>query len=255
MKPQLDYLELHAAHHCNLNCKGCGHYSNIAEPEFPTLSEFERDSARLKELIIHIRKIRLLGGEPLLNPELPQMIQIMHDAFPQSDIRIATNGLLIPNADEQLFKAMRDYEVRFDISLYPPTKKLMKIIQEVCAEQSVQYTFSPEITEFYNFGDTSVPQEPEQIYNSCWAKHCHMMLDGKIAVCPKPLIRYKFSGLGWEHFFEEDVIDLYDETLTPDVLLRRLNQPCRLCQYCDPHTEPFEWEGNYKTGPFRRDNA
>ena len=86
MRSQLEYLEVHAAHHCNLNCKGCGHYSNIIAPELPSLSEFERDTFRLSKRINHIQKIRLLGGEPLLNPELPQMVQIMNDAFPNSDI-------------------------------------------------------------------------------------------------------------------------------------------------------------------------
>lgn len=246
MRSQLEYLEVHAAHHCNLNCKGCGHYSNIIAPGFPSLSEFERDTFRLSKLINHIQKIRLLGGEPLLNPELPQMVQIMNAAFPNSDIRIVTNGLLIPNADESFFKTIREYSVGLDISLYPPTKTIMTEIRDTCEKQFVHYTFSSEITEFYKFGDTISPQDAKKVYTNCWAKNCHMMLEGKIAVCPKPLLRYKYSQFDWEHFFEEDIIDLYDSKLTTEKLLHLLHQPCHLCQYCAPHSEPFKWKCDYR---------
>lgn len=36
-KPQLSYIEYHVSNHCNLKCKGCGHYSNLADTEFGNL--------------------------------------------------------------------------------------------------------------------------------------------------------------------------------------------------------------------------
>lgn len=33
-KPSLDYVEFHLADHCNLNCRGCGHFSPIADETF-----------------------------------------------------------------------------------------------------------------------------------------------------------------------------------------------------------------------------
>ena len=42
-KPDLTYLEIHLLDHCNLNCKGYGHFAPIAGKHFADLSEYERD--------------------------------------------------------------------------------------------------------------------------------------------------------------------------------------------------------------------
>ena len=43
----LPVLEVHLTDHCNLNCKGCSHFSNISDEFFLDKNDFERD---LKEL-------------------------------------------------------------------------------------------------------------------------------------------------------------------------------------------------------------
>ena len=99
-KPVLNYVECHISYHCNLKCKGCSHFSNIAEPEFPNFEQFQNDMQRLGELFRNIEKIRLLGGEPLLNPELPKYIECCRKIFPLCDMRVVTNGLLIPTVSQ-----------------------------------------------------------------------------------------------------------------------------------------------------------
>jgi ABC-2 type transport system ATP-binding protein len=47
--PDLSF-EIHLTEHCNLNCKGCFHFSCIAEEEYLTKEEFERDISRISEL-------------------------------------------------------------------------------------------------------------------------------------------------------------------------------------------------------------
>jgi len=88
-KPVLDYFEYHVAWHCNLNCKGCGHNSNLyTRPRFGDLEHFRRDMNRLTELFSNISKIRLMGGEPLLNPQLGEFITSARRAFPGAQIRV-----------------------------------------------------------------------------------------------------------------------------------------------------------------------
>ena len=42
-KPVLYHFEVHITDHCNLNCKGCAHFSNLCKPTFADLDEFEAD--------------------------------------------------------------------------------------------------------------------------------------------------------------------------------------------------------------------
>ena len=58
------YLETHVADTCNLKCRGCMHFSNIAiHPNYPDLQKFEQDFKRLSELFRNIFIIRLMGGD------------------------------------------------------------------------------------------------------------------------------------------------------------------------------------------------
>ena len=73
----LDYLETHIINKCKLNCKGCSHFSNIVDDEDAPvdITVFEKDFARLSELFDHIFTIRLMGGEPFLNPDMGKYIE------------------------------------------------------------------------------------------------------------------------------------------------------------------------------------
>lgn len=66
----MDYFEIHLVEHCNLKCKACDNYSSIAEEEYLDIENFENDMKRMRELFSGIQLIRLLGGEPLLHPNL-----------------------------------------------------------------------------------------------------------------------------------------------------------------------------------------
>ena len=57
--------------HCNLNCKGCGHFSPLAPKSFLDIETFENDLRRLNGLLNgNIYCFELMGGEALLHPQL-----------------------------------------------------------------------------------------------------------------------------------------------------------------------------------------
>ena len=84
------------ATHCNLNCKGCAHFSPLSKEEFPDFAEAERDFARLGELFHgKCSSISLMGGEPLLNPQIEDYCRMVRKYFPVGDVQIVTNGILL----------------------------------------------------------------------------------------------------------------------------------------------------------------
>jgi GDP-L-fucose synthase len=72
-------FEFHLTEHCNLKCKRCSHFCNVAEKEFLDIAVFERDVARMRELCgdDDLFEIHLLGGEPLLHPQITDFVQIL----------------------------------------------------------------------------------------------------------------------------------------------------------------------------------
>ena len=162
---RLDYLEVHVAHHCNLKCKGCGHMSNKIPPQFPDFEQYRKDLARLKTFFWGVKRFRLMGGEPLLNPQLPEYIRETRRTFPDANIRVVSNGLLIPTVNDEIFYAMKEECVGFDISCYHPTAKIRGNIELRCVENEIPYDFSEEIDYFFERYLEEGPKDPYIAYN------------------------------------------------------------------------------------------
>lgn len=60
----LPQAEMHIADHCNLNCKGCTHFSPIFEKELPDFKTRMKDVAWLKSKFSNVLYFSILGGEP-----------------------------------------------------------------------------------------------------------------------------------------------------------------------------------------------
>jgi len=131
-KPVLAYLEMHLTTHCNLRCKGCSQFSPIADISFAKVSDHERDMKQLSILFSNIETIRLIGGEPLLHPEIEQFLNITRKYFVNSNICIATNGSLLQNMSESFWEACRINNIKINWTVYPPFfDKKNEILREV----------------------------------------------------------------------------------------------------------------------------
>ena len=114
------HFEFHLAEHCNLNCIGCTHFSPLAEPEFLEVEDFRNDIERLSYLTGgNARFINLLGGEPLLHPEINSFFKIAREYFPEAKISIVTNGILLPQMDNCFWTSCRENKIVIAVTEYP----------------------------------------------------------------------------------------------------------------------------------------
>lgn len=249
-KPDLDYFEYHVAWHCNLNCKGCGHNSNLyTKPRFGDLEHFRRDMNRLTELFSNISKIRLMGGEPLLNPQLGEFITSARKAFPGAQIRVVSNGLLIPKADAGLLELMEKTGAAFDISLYPPTVKVLKEIREICGKNRVSCYVSEPVKEFFMDGACEPEPDVGRNFELCESQGCHFLFDGELSVCPAPIVARENRALtGTENAISrDDIINLYDKAIDGFQIIKKFSGPIPYCRYCNKEGKIlFPWEGQYR---------
>lgn len=244
-KPRLPYLEFHLADHCNLKCKGCAHLSNISEARFSDFEQFTRDIYRLKDLFWGIERVRLMGGEPLLNEELPEYIRLVRSVFPDADMHVVSNGLLIHSGLTELFRAMRENHCSFNISLYPPVTKLKNRIRSICSLFGVRCLFTDPIRIFRTTFDPGGKNDIGNSYHHCDVTHCTFLRDGKLANCITPFLLPQYAELYGVKIDvpKEDIMDLYDEKLTGVDILEKLSAPMETCRYCDPeHTHAFYWD-------------
>lgn len=228
----LPYLEYHVADHCNLNCKYCTHYSPLVpQPVYTEYERFAADLRQLKRYIVDIGVIRILGGEPLLNPELGKFIELTRELYPASIITVVTNGMLIDRLDPSLVESMKKNMAFFHISFYPPLKDKVPEIQKFLYEQEIPYTITPMIAEF-NKTQTLAPQADEDFFYSCFQASCTCLHEGKVAPCYAPFTTKYFNAAFGQELPVDEGVDLYDEELTFPVLKAGLLIPMQRCSYC-----------------------
>lgn len=244
----LSYLEFHVADHCNLNCKYCTHYSPLVDGEvFTDFESWKKDIMQLKRYIEDIGVVRILGGEPLLNSQLPEFIEYTRRLYPQAIITVVTNGLILDKVSEDLLDVMRRTVSFFHISFYPPMKNKIDEIRKFLVEQKIAFTMTPLID---GFNKTQILEESpdEDFFYSCFQATCTCIHQGKLAPCYAPFTTKYFNEKFEKNLPVDEGIDLYDENNTSQDMKLKLLYPLKRCQYCiEGKVYPWEVIGKNST--------
>ena len=240
--PVMETLETNVVDYCNLNCKGCSHFSNISEQGAQIPYEiFERDIKFLSDKI-YIKQFNLLGGEVFLNTRIIDYIECLRQYMPKSYIVVITNGLLIPKLDKSILMGLEANHVEIQITEYFPTTKIKNQIEETLNQYHIRYQLRDSVVTFGKNIDLTGGNDPQKSQTSCRQHTCQFLRDGKIYKCP-------FSALG-NYFFDyyniplhfEEGIDIYCKDINWERLSNNLRKmPIELCRYCGLE-ERFTWE-------------
>lgn len=244
LKPIFPYLELHLADHCNMNCKGCGHFSPIAEKHFADIDEYKHDMQKLQTLFLSIHTIRLMGGEPLLNPQIEDFLFVSRSAFPRSDIQIATNGILLSEMSKSFWMTCKAYSVDFDITIYPPMKSKEAALIQLIKDNGLKVR-THSVTYFHAFYNKDGNTNSETAFKRCRAKYFTPMLrDGKIYICSVPATIDTFNKRYGLKVPSTGFVDIYKPGVTGWQVMEQLNKAATICKYCTigwKQTPEFQW--------------
>lgn len=237
----LVHLETHVVDHCNLNCKSCNNFAPFVEkPTYADVVFFERDIKRISSQFSQIGRFFLLGGEPLLAPELCcDMITTYRRYYPEGELRLLTNAILIPNMKESFWDIVIANKVIIHISLYPPVKQQFEKIKSILINHGIEYVVFKEVKTFLKHW-TCYPFEDEGYNNDrCGSAGCHFLREGKIYKCPDAfLIRNISDRTLW---CVADEIDIYEEDNRK--ILNRVIMPADLCKKCTyKRSQVVKWE-------------
>lgn len=250
ISPELMQLEFHLADHCNLNCKGCTHFSNLVpKPVFADFNQFKKDITQLSQLFSHIHDFLLLGGEPLLNPDLPKYITELRKTFPYTRIILVTNGLLLTTIKQELISIIKDNHVHISISAYN-CLDIEKIKQKIQQHQ-LSAELRIEKDSFTKFLNPSGSSDGRKIFEQCVRKNCTFLGRGRVAACCLPFVVKYFNAYFDENIPEMESIDLYEPNLTGHAIQQQLITPMKLCNYC---SEDISFSWNTSHAPFSKED-
>ena len=232
-------FEVSLAEHCDLNCVGCAHFSPLAEPEFADYEEAARDFARLSSLFHgHIKEVRLMGGEPLLHPELAKFPKMARENFPDASIIIVTNGLKLLNQPEEFWLACREYNIVIRPTKYPIPLKYEEM-EKCAADHGVEYRYycgTGTVLRKMNLYKLDVKglQDSRRNFLFCYqANDCVNLWHGRLYTCPVAPTARHFNKYFGEDLKDapENSIDIYQAGSAREIL-EFLAKPIPFCRYC-----------------------
>ena len=232
-------VEYSVVDHCNLRCAGCDHASPHLAKRLADPAAFAADMQALSRHL-HVRVLRLLGGEPLLHPTLDAFVRDARTAGIADQIMLWTNGVLLHRAGLELLES-------FDIvrvSLYPNVQvrvDLAELARELQQRGKTRLLVVP-VNRFQH----QVLNDPiedfnlvRRIYVRCKDAHslsCHTVFDGRYYKCAKaPVLEPRLAGCGVEVSNRaSDGVALHRNPLLGEDLARYLTstEPLIACRWC-----------------------
>jgi organic radical activating enzyme len=241
-----ELIEVDLCHHCNLNCAGCSAFSPlIAEPQFADSGVFENDIMRLSALLNgNLGRIHLMGGEPLLHPEISEFIRASRKAFPQMAIKIVTNGVLLDKMPDSFWSVCKEQEAIIAVTRYP-LKLDFDMMKELAGRNSVKFEFFGIAVEKSTYNLALDPNGKQNSYESfvdCQiANECIRLKNGKLATCSL-ILNIDFFN---QHFDTDlqvcpnDYIDIY-KAQSGSEIMSFLAHPVPFCRYCDINNRTYD---------------
>ena len=247
-------LETDIVSHCNLNCKNCNHFSSLVDEGFVDPDELERDFARLSELAgRNNENIDLMGGEPLLHPEITKIAEIARKYF-DGRINIVTNGLLLTKMDKEFWQVCEKNRITIIVTSYPVNLD-KKSIRRKAKQYSVKLKMRAQVMNVHTWcrlpKDIHGKQDIMKNIKLCLvANYCIFLKDGKLSTCCLPLVAERFNNFFAEKFevMENDFIDIYKAENIEEIY-NFLCKPIPFCRYC----KLKQWEVGIEWGISKRE--
>lgn len=231
------HVELHIMDACNLNCRGCTHFSPLFDIEMPSLETRIRDVRMLKTKVSHIVRLFILGGEPFLNPEIGDYAARLREMLPYTEITIVTNGILIPRQKDETLEKITDSGVKISISEYEPVARMKKEICGRLAGFGIAYEFRPwEGRKAFN-KPLSINKN-SKMRQKCISGGCVNIYNGKIARCPTLMFIDQFNERFGQELPDEGIYDLKTAPVGK-MLADLMKEPVPLCAHCVEN--PMDW--------------
>ena len=229
--------EVPVAHHCHLTCRGCSHLSPRSKRLFVSPEVLERDLTLLARSY-QAAQIRVLGGEPLMHPQLVDVLEVVRRSGVARSVKVTTNGVLLPRMTDDFWRAVDEVW----ISRYPGFE-LSRDDIEMLARRAHTHGVKLGMHAYDRFREATITVRNDnqdlvnRIFATCQVAHvwnCHTIDQGYFYKCPQSLfIPALLHDEPWSDP-KADGVPIDDSPSFRDTLLRFLNasEPLAACTHC-----------------------
>jgi len=258
-KPVLPFVETMITQACNLSCHGCTNYSDLIHSGYVRWAEGRKQIIPWMDRV-KISDFGILGGEPLVNPEVDQWIVGLRELMPQAQIRFTTNGTNL-HKKFHLIRLLHDIgNCVIKIGVHVDDPKLEETINRIfesytwesVTEYGIQRWRTGNNVRFYVKRPTVFwktyrgsyenmqphDSDPAEAFKQCCQQTCPLLYKGKIYKCSTAgLLEDTLTRFGNPNY--EQWKPLIDQGIAPDCseselqdFLDNFGKPNKICRQC-----------------------
>lgn len=237
-------VEIHISEHCNLNCAGCSHYSPLAEHKFCDLIALEENLDKLSKIKKKIGTIRLLGGEPLLNPDVVSVFGIVRSRFENAKIELVTNGVLLvaDRLSSEFWDEAKRNDVVLALTIYPVPIDYSKA-KVLCEKYGIRMeVYHNTHGNFLLYKLNPNKKRGRRNYYICREKECLQLVGNRIFSCPQSAYAGYLNRAFKSDFILEkkDSISIDNISYFKFLRFRLFSRP--FCKYCIFPRQEVAWK-------------
>ena len=181
-------LEIPIIFNCNLNCNYCAHMSPFMGNVPPVSVELIEQQCRDWSPRLAPAEVRILGGEPLLHPDIEQIIEILVRYWGEGrDIYLTTNGLLLESMKPSFLDLLQKHRIRLKVSIHHPSfhERIVRVLSQISCETEVfHHTLFHKGYQIENGMPKLFHSDNLAAYNLCFVKRkCMELMDNQLYHC------------------------------------------------------------------------
>jgi organic radical activating enzyme len=246
MKNNLGEIDIPVVQHCNLNCASCDHFAPLSKEHFFDLKQYKKVLTQLKKILgdKKVFRFNLMGGEPLLHPDLLEFCRITRQMFEDSGIFVTTNGILLQQQSEEWKNEMQLLNVTIDVTKYYNGKKFYKLnlMKNKKENESYRYCNNRNI----NVLDIKkqVPKEYYEFYSDFPCMQLNENGDFYFCIVPANIeIFNQYFDVKYEVVENADYVNIFKVKNINELLDNMNKEKIPFCDYCGKKSL-VKWEGS-----------
>ena len=170
---------------CTLRCKKCCNLMPYHKnPADFTYEDVLQDAKDLLKIVRKVKCLQLLGGEPLLFKNLPQLLDYLKNERKIKKILLVTNGTIIPSAE--LLSALKHRKVQVIISNYVKLNTKINEVFTLCRQYNINVRLEGLVWRDMDFSINKqrTCEENQRIFTECY-RECHELFNGEYHLCSR----------------------------------------------------------------------
>lgn len=225
--PSIPRLDLMVAYSCNIKCLGCISISDIPRNGVAPFEDVVQWT-KYWSAFLSPEVIVIFGGEPLMHPKFKEICGVVRSAWPNSTIRVITNGYLLHKIDPVFWHTLGKLEMQLSIHRLDHEKQITQEITKIVKQyKNWKVIKHPEVSNGHRqisitngtvtiwksyFKDFVTPykqvqgafaphsSDPASAHAICGSPNTPILYKGKLYKCPPVANLIDLTGENWNNY-------------------------------------------------------